>query len=218
MAAQCSGSSAPIRAVTWAPQSPPCRAVAPIVEAGHEGDERLGDPSHVPATNAGRLREPVAGQRRRHHMDRICRPTTVRRGIGESRDHLEELDDRAWPTMGEEQRKGALVGRPGMDEVDRLPVDPGTEVGEAVEAGLLPTPVVGVQPVLDQFAQVGDRDAGVPLGPRDLVREAGTAEAAVQVLEVRLVHPDVKGLDWVGHRLRTPVTVLSFHRKAVRRG
>ena len=44
---------------------------------------------------------------------------------------VEELDDRARPAVGEEQREGVRVGRPGMDEVDGLPVDPGAEVVEA---------------------------------------------------------------------------------------
>ena len=73
----------------------------------------------------GGFGEPVAGQRRHHHVEGVLRPTAERRRIGEARDHVEELDDRARPAVGEQQRQGALVGRPGVDEVDRLPVDRG---------------------------------------------------------------------------------------------
>ena len=87
-------------------------AVAPVAEAGHEFDERLGDASHVPTRGAGRLGEPVAGSDGTTTWNGVLRPTAERRRIGEARDHVEELDDRTRPTVGEQQWQGVLVGRP----------------------------------------------------------------------------------------------------------
>ena len=42
-------------------------------------------------------------------MEGVLRPAAERRGIGESRDDVEELDDRARPTVGDEQREGVRV-------------------------------------------------------------------------------------------------------------
>ena len=64
------------------------------------------------------------------------------------------------------------------------------EVREPVEAGLLPTPVVGAEPVLDQFTQVGDRHPGLPTGPGDRFGKAGAGEALPEVLQVGIVHLD----------------------------
>ena len=84
----------------------------------------------------------------------------------------------------------SVVRRARVDEVDRLPVDVGAEVGELVQARLLRAPVVRVAPVRHQLAQVVDRDPVLPAGVLDLVGEAGLREAVAQVVEDRVVDVD----------------------------
>src|ERR1700722_4901239 len=82
-----------------------------------------------------------------------------------------------------------------MDEVDRLAIDLGLELAERVESLLLGTPVVGVPPVLDQFAEVVDRHAVLPSGPVDLVGKACVLQAMAQIVEDRVFNLDVKRFD-----------------------
>ena len=65
----------------------------------------------------------------------------------------------------------SACSRARVDEVDRLPVDRGAEVLELVEPRLVRPPVVVVAPVLDELAQVVDRDPVLPARVLDLVRE-----------------------------------------------
>ena len=106
----------------------------------------------VPSRGTRRLGEPVARQRRGDHMEGVAGPATVGLGVGQPGDDVEELDHRARPAVDEQQGQGIGVGRPGVHEMDRLAVDGGPVVLEAVQAGLLCPPVVGVAPVLDQLA------------------------------------------------------------------
>jgi len=47
----------------------------------------------------------------------------MRRRIGEQSDDLQLLDDRAWPSVRDDQRQRVVVFRADVDEVDVEPVD-----------------------------------------------------------------------------------------------
>ncbi len=85
-------------------------AVVRVVESAHELDERPGDALHVPAPRAGWFGEPVARERGRHHVEGVAGVAAVGLGIDQSRDDVEELDDRTGPAVDEEQRKRIRVG------------------------------------------------------------------------------------------------------------
>jgi hypothetical protein len=68
-----------------------------------------------------------------------------------------------------------------------LAIDAGAEVRKLVEPRLLRSPVVLVVPVLDQLAQVVDRNPVLPTCALDLVGEASPCQAAAQVLQDRIV-------------------------------
>src|SRR5207249_6685733 len=122
----------------------------------------------------------------------------------------EELHDRSRPAVRDEQRKGIRVRRARVDEVNRLAVDTGAEMGQLVEPHLLGAPVVCLSPVLDELAQVAHRYAVLPTRPLDLIRKAGLREAALQVLEDGVVDADLEGLDGLAHApLRRRRTVRS---------
>ena len=86
-----------------------------------------------------------------------------------------------------------------MDEVDRLAVDVGAEVGELVEPRLVDAPVIGVTPVLDQLAQVVDRDPVLPARPLDLVGKARPRQTGAEILQNGVVDADFERLDGLTH-------------------
>jgi hypothetical protein len=114
-------------------------------------------------------------------------PSPARRRIGEARDDVEKLDDRTRPAVHEEERKRVGARGARVDEMDRLTVDGCTEVLEAVEGRLLGSPVVTRAPVVDEFVQIVDRDAVLPVGALDLVGETRVREARLQVRQHGIV-------------------------------
>jgi hypothetical protein len=68
-------------------------------------------------------------------------------------DHVEELQERTGPAVGEDQRERVRFRRPDVDEVDVLAVDLGGEVRKLVELGLVLAPVVTGAPLLGQFLE-----------------------------------------------------------------
>jgi hypothetical protein len=85
------------------------RAVALVPEPRHQLRPGGSDPRDAPPSVCGLSAEPVARQRRTDHVECVLRGASVSGRIGERADHLEELDDRARPTVGHDQRH-----RPGM--------------------------------------------------------------------------------------------------------
>ena len=72
---------------------------------------------------------------------------------------------------------------------------------ELVQPRFPGAPVIGVVPVPDQLTQVGDRDAVLPAGSVDLVREAGPLQAGAQVPEDGVIHLDVELIDRLAHEV-----------------
>src|SRR5690606_34093897 len=129
-------------------------AVAFVAEPGHQlvpGDR---DALHPPA-GAGRFAgEPVAGQRRAHHVETA---------LGQRADHLGELHHRTRPAVGDEDRERIGRAAPLVDEMNVQTADFGDVVVELVECRLAGAPVVVVGPVLGQFTGVGQRNALTPV-------------------------------------------------------
>ena len=61
-------------------------------------------------------------------MDRVHCARAMRRRIGQRLDDLQLLDDRAGPSVRDEERQRVLVLGADVDEVDVQPVDLGDEV------------------------------------------------------------------------------------------
>ena len=120
---------------------------------------------------AGRGRyggEAVAGHRRDDHIEGIRGVAAVGGRVGERADDVEQLDDRAGPAVGDDQRQGALVRRPDVEEVDVEAVDPGDERWEGVQPGLEPPRVVAAGPVVGQcLVERADLGGVLDGAPRD---------------------------------------------------
>jgi hypothetical protein len=80
-----------------------------VAEATHQLRPRLRDAADVPAEVGGLAGEAVAGQRRQHEVERVLRLPAMRGRVGQRADRLEQLDDRAGPAVGHEQRQRLLV-------------------------------------------------------------------------------------------------------------
>jgi hypothetical protein len=151
--------------------------------------------AQVPARLARPAGEAEARDRRRHHVEGVAGVAAMRPRVGERADDLGELDDRARPTVVDDQGQGVGLGRTRVHEVQVQSVDRGGELGELVQARLVRPPVVGGEPVLDQLPQVGERDAVLPAGGGQLLRPAGEGQAVAQVVELGLRDLDPQGPD-----------------------
>jgi hypothetical protein len=138
-------------------------------------------------------------------VERVGGIPAVRARIGERTDHVEELDDRARPSMRDDHREGVGLGRALVDEVDVGAVDGGEEVVELVQPGLGGAPVVRVAPVRDEVPCVSELGAVVPPRIGDLLGEPRAREALLQVVEGRLRDLDEERSygDLLGHPFRS---------------
>jgi hypothetical protein len=106
----------------------------------------------------------------------------VEAGLGEQREHVEELDDAPRPPVGEDDREGVCARRAGMQKVDRQAVDRGGELWHGVETPLGCAPVVVLGPSRTASLEQLERDAlaliGGWLGP------AGRPQPRAEVLEL----------------------------------
>ena len=69
-------------------------------------------------------------------MEGVLGPAAVRGRVGERADGVQQLDDRAGPAVGHDQRQRVLVRRPHVQEVDVHPVDLGGELRQRVQPRL----------------------------------------------------------------------------------
>ena len=121
-------------------------------------------------------------------------------GVGEQVDDLHLLDERARPSVADDQRQRVLVLGANVDEVDVQPVDLGDELRHGVQPRLALAPVVLGLPVardrldrrqLHTLRRIVD---SLLLGP------ARRRDAGAQVLELRLGDVDCQRPDRCGVR------------------
>ena len=167
-----------------APQSPPCAREARVAEhVGHERGEGVGDLGRRRSAAGPAEREAVAGQRRRDHRERVGRVAAEARRVGQQREDLVELPDRARPAVREQQRHRVRTAALLVDEVQVDAAERHRELSEGVEPRLVRAPVEAVAPVRDQ-RPAGTRGwSRTPSRARDLVGPAHAVEALAQVGE-----------------------------------
>ena len=149
------------------------RAVGPaVVELlVHQPVPQAGDGARADRAGAAvladrRAGEAVARQRWRDHVEGVERIAAVALGMGERVDDVEELDDRARPAVGDDQRHRPRrvldLGARLADEVQALRADIDQVVGPAVDRLLAALPVVAMAPVVDQAVEEFGIGAGRP--------------------------------------------------------
>jgi hypothetical protein len=135
-------------------------------------------------------------------MEGVRRGAAMRRRVGEQIDDLQLLDDRARPSMADDQRQRVLVLRANVDEMDVQPVDLGDEVGHRVELGLALAPVVLGLPVARDRLDRRQLHALRRIVDALLLGPTRGRDAGAQVLEVRLGDVDCERPDLC--RVRSP--------------
>jgi hypothetical protein len=131
-------------------------------------------------------------------MEGVLCARAVRCGIGQSIDDLQLLDDRARPTVVDDERQGVFVLRSDMDEVDVQPVDRSDELRPCIQPRLARPPVVVRHPMARELLDHGQRDAlrlirdRLPLGP---IRGR---DAPTKIVQRFIRDVDVEGADLGG--------------------
>ena len=128
-------------------------------------------------------------------MERVRCAAAVRRGIGQSIDDLQLLDDRPGPTVIDDERQRVLVLRTDVDEVDVQPVDLGDELREGVQLRLDGAPVVVRHPVARELLDHGERHTLGGIGDGLLLGPLRGRDASTEVLQGLIRNVDVEGAD-----------------------
>ena len=175
----------------------------PVPQAG---DGARADRARAAVLADRRAGEAVARQGRRDDVEGVERIAAVVLGMGQRIDDVQELDDRARPAVGDDQRqrpRRALdLGARLADEMQALRADIDQVVRPAVDRLLAALPVVAVPPVVDQLGQEVGIGAG---GPRAVVgdgcRRPPAAQALVEIDQRPLGNVDLEGLGSVVTRV-----------------
>src|SRR3954452_2594403 len=117
-------------------------------------------------------------------MERICRSRAMCRGIGQWIDELELLDNRAGPSVADEERQRLLMFRTNMNEMDIEPIDLGDEVWQILQSLLALAPVVLCRPIARECLHRRELHALRQIIDGFLVGPACGSDASTQVLEV----------------------------------
>ena len=131
-------------------------------------------------------------------MERVRCAGAMRRGIGQSIDDLQLLDDRARPAVIDDERQRVLVLRPNVKEMDVEPVDLGDELREGVQPGLARAPVVVRHPIARELLDHGQRHALGLIGDGLLLGPVRGSDPSAKVVELLLRHIDVEWTDVAG--------------------
>ncbi len=152
----------------------------------------------IPAGRRRLAREPITGDRRDHDVEGVLRAASEGRGVGERADELDLLEDRAGPSVRDDDRQRALVLRTHVDEVDVESVDLGDELGQGVELRLALAPVVVRRPVAREVLERRERHALRRVRDGLLLRPPRRLDAAFHVGEFLFRKVDTEGADGVG--------------------
>ena len=181
------------------------RAEAPVAQhVRHQRREAIGDRLDAEAWLAGAEGQAVAGQGGRHHGEGIGRVAAEAGGVGEPRNDIEELEDRAGPAMHQQQghRVGADAGDVQVVQVD--PVQRHHELREGIEACLLGAPIEAVLPMGEQALEIVDIGPEGPWLAGCLVGQAGEGEAGLEIGDRRIRDGQGEGARLRGHWVGPP--------------
>ena len=172
--------------------------VAGVAETVHQLRPRASGAGGVPTELGGLAGEAVAGQRRQHEVERVLGASAVRGRVGERADRIEQLDDRAGPAVGHDQRQRVLVPRLHVDEVDVHSVDLGRELRQRVQPRRDAPEVVLVRPVVRERLDRRELDALRPISDELLGGPACRRDAASKVSQCVVGNVDLEWADLDG--------------------
>ena len=155
-----------------------------VAETCHQLGPGRGDAGDVPPRLCRFPGESESGQGGNDDVEGILDVSAERDRVGERADHLQELDDRPWPAVRQDERHRVRILGPDVDEMNVEPVDRRHELGETIQFLLESTPVVVLLPVLDKGFGVLQANALRPVGNGLLVRPTGPCESQPQVVDL----------------------------------
>src|SRR5215467_13517061 len=120
-------------------------AVLGVSQAIHQHDKGLGHARRVPAPSCCWSHESKSRQGRYDNIK--CRRIAVA-GLRQWADHRRKLENRAGPSVDQQQRHGVRTGGAFMDEINLLPVNFCGVLVETIDSRLLCAPVVLLLPVV----------------------------------------------------------------------
>src|SRR5439155_5990499 len=164
---------------------PEISALSPVMlvtQTTHEAVPQSGDVLIVYAHLTGPLGEPVT---RKGGDDDVKGRTVNAVGvwIGQEWHERKQLDERARPAMGQDQRNAVPVSGPLMDEVDMDAIELGLELIDRVQLALLCAPIEPVGPIRKQLFKVLKISPLLPGIPWCLIRPARVADTLSEVRE-----------------------------------
>jgi hypothetical protein len=194
---------------------PPSPAVHAVTSAANFSSAIAQDPCHQPVPERGDRggRKPARRrgggkseprQRRHHHGERVRGIAAVRSRVGQQRDQVQVLTERAGPAVGQQQRQRVRAPSGRVYQVDPLAVHGDFAVGQLVQPGLERGHVEPL-PVRQQRGQPGPGHAAGPALP---VRrgQPGPRQPLPQVIE-RVPgqgDPDIPDSARIGHPASMP--------------
>src|SRR4029453_4600711 len=146
--------------------------VAIVTQTTHEAVPQPGDVLIVDARPTGPFGEPVT---RKGRDDDVKGGTVdaVGKWIGQEWHERKQLDERARPAVGQNQRNTVPVSGPLMDEVDVHAVELGAEMSGRAQLPLLCLPIEFAGPILKQLPKVVKVSPLLPSSAWCLIRPAG---------------------------------------------
>jgi hypothetical protein len=137
----------------------------------------------------GLARKPVTRHRRNHHIESVRCLAAMRRRVDERVDDLQLLDNRARPSVRDDDRQGILMLRANVNEMNVQPVDLGDEVRQGVQPRFDLAPFVFRRPIASEFLDGRERHALRCI--RFPVRPPGRVDALAQIGKFRFwkIHP-----------------------------
>ena len=143
----------------------------------------------------GVTRESVARQRGNHDIERVRCAPAMRGRIRQRIDDFQLLDDRAWPSVGDDDRQRVRILRPHMDEVNVHAIDFGGELRESVQPRLDLAPVVLRLPIAREFLHRRKWYALRVIRDDLLLRPTHRRDAAFQIRKRLIRKVNAEGLD-----------------------
>ena len=101
--------------------------------------------------------------------------------------------------MGNDQRHRLGVRRTDVQKMDIEPVDPGRELGEAIEAGLSRPPVIFLGPIPADFLDPLQRRALAPVVDQFSFRPPRFPQPCLQIVKSIVPDRDAERLDFCAH-------------------
>src|SRR5437588_3773146 len=125
-------------------------------------------------------------------MEGVRCARTMYRGIRQWIDNLQLLDNRAGPSVRDNEGQGIVMFRTNMNEMNVQPVDLGDELREGFQLRLALAPVVIGRPIAGEFLHRRELDALRLIGDCFPFRPLCRANSLAQVGELRVRNTDLK--------------------------